>query len=60
MIYLKEYSNSNFFYRGYTTNTNLPDFVWITSNKNHAKKYADINKYTYGGERKLDKFFFKY
>jgi hypothetical protein len=56
--FLNENINSNFWYRGYTTNTNNIEFSWITSNKEHAKQYSEINKYSYGGIPKVDEFIF--
>lgn len=31
------------------TKTKNNEFVWITSNENHAKEYAELNKVSYGG-----------
>ncbi len=56
--YLNENTNYNVWYRGYTTNTKDNEFSWITSNKEHAKQYAEINKYSYGGLPKVDEFGF--
>ena len=55
---MNENISSNIWYRGYTTNTKNNDYVWITSNERHAKQYADINKYSYGGNPIFDKFEF--
>ena len=43
-------------YRAYTTNTKDSKYIWITSSEDHAKQYADINKYSYGGEPIVSKF----
>lgn len=56
--FLKEKNNNDIWYRGYTTATKNNDFVWITSNENHAKQYAEINKYSYGGEQIIDTYLF--
>lgn len=56
--FLKEKNNNDIWYRGYTTATKNNEFVWITSNENHAKQYAEINKYSYGGEQIIDTFLF--
>lgn len=56
--YLIENVHLNFWYRGYTTNTKNDEYVWITSNEQHANQYADINKYLYGGNIIIDKFEF--
>lgn len=54
--YLNESSLNNIWYRGYTTKTKNYDYIWVTSNENHAKQYADINKITYGGDVIVDKY----
>jgi hypothetical protein len=54
--FVNENINPNVWYRGYTTNTKDNEFSWITSNKEHAKQYAEINKYSYGGLPKVDEF----
>lgn len=56
--YLNENITSNTWYRGYTTNTKNNEYVWITSNENHAKQYSEINKYSYGGESIVDRIVF--
>jgi hypothetical protein len=56
--FLKENITNNVWYRGYTTKTKNNEFVWITSNENHAKEYAELNKVSYGGEQIIDKFLF--
>jgi len=56
--FVTENTNYNVWYRGYTTNTKGNEFSWITSNKEHAKQYAEINKYSYGGLPKVDEFGF--
>ena len=54
--YLNEDINLNVWYRGYTDKTKGNEFTWITSNEAHASQYSEINKYTYGGIPKVDKF----
>ena len=54
--FVNEDMNSNFWYRGYTDKTKNNKFIWITSSEEHAKQYSEINKYTYGGIPKVDKF----
>ena len=56
--YTKESTDFTSWYRGYTTNTKDSEYIWITSNKKHAKQYADINKYSYGGDPIVKKYFF--
>ncbi len=56
--FVNENTNSNVWYRGYTTNTKNNEFSWITSDKEHAKQYSEINKYSYGGIPKVDEFIF--
>lgn len=53
--YLNENNNSNIWYRGYTSNTRNNEYVWITSDENHAKQYSEINKYSYGGDPIVDR-----
>lgn len=55
---VNETKNSNVWYRGYTTNTKDNEFSWITSNKEHAKQYSNISRYSYGGIPKVDEFVF--
>ena len=38
---------------GYTK-TNNTDFIWITSDYEHAKQYSEINKLSYGGDFIID------
>lgn len=45
-------------YRGYTSNTKDNEYAWITSSEQHAKQYAEINKYSYLGNPIVDKFQF--
>jgi len=56
--FVNENISDNVWYRGYTTNTKNNKYVWITSNEEHAKQYADINKYSYGGNPIVDEFQF--
>lgn len=51
--YIKTYESYNstpIWYRGITSNTTSVRYVWLTSDKNHAKKYANLNKDIYGGD----------
>jgi len=54
--FVNENTNLNIWYRGYTDKTKDNEFIWITSSDAHAKQYSEINKYTYGGIPKIDKF----
>lgn len=56
--FVNENISNNIWYRGYTTNTKNNEYVWITSNEQHAKQYAEINKYSYGGNPTVDEFQF--
>jgi len=44
------------YFRGSSTNTNVNEFTWITSDIDHAKAYAVINKVTYGGDERIETF----
>ena len=56
--FVNEDINSNIWYRGYTDKTKYNEYIWITSDENHAKQYSEINKYTYGGNPIVDMFQF--
>ena len=53
--FLNENQNNMQWFRGYTTNTKELNYIWVTSDENHAKQYAAINKATYGGDTIIDK-----
>lgn len=51
---LKESSQT--FYRGYTSNTRNNNFVWLTTDQNHAEQYAELNYFHYKGDKRVDTF----
>lgn len=51
---LYENKQSKKWFRGYTSNTNNTEYIWITSDYNHAKQYSEINKLIYSGDSIID------
>ena len=54
MKYIKLFDSFKKWYRGYTTNTKSSNYVWLTSSKQQAEKYAEMNQLFQGGESIVD------